>query len=95
MNKRDLISKIEDRTHYKVAEIGNVLNAMIDAITEELSESDGEVHITGFGSFATKVRPPRIVRNPKTGEIMQSKMMHCVKYTASQSLKDKINKRKD
>ena len=40
---------------------------IIDAIGEAIARGD-RVEIRGFGVFSVHQRPPRIARNPKTGE---------------------------
>lgn len=47
----------------------------VEAAVKEMTEAIGHaltrgsrVEIRGFGSFALKYRPPRVGRNPKTGE---------------------------
>ena len=46
------------------------VDAILDAIGDSL-KSGGRVEVRGFGSFGVRVRPPRIGRNPKTGEKVQ------------------------
>jgi nucleoid DNA-binding protein len=48
----------------------------------------GEVlHWVGFGSFQYKTRPPRLGRNPKTGEKVAVPSKRIVHFTAGKELK--------
>jgi nucleoid DNA-binding protein len=48
----------------------------------------------GFGSFTTKVRAARTVRNPQTGASMESPASRQMKFTASSTLKAILNPNK-
>ncbi len=43
------------------------VNCMLNQMSEALASGE-RIEVRGFGSFAIRVRPPRIGRNPKTGE---------------------------
>ena len=45
------------------------VKAILEALSNTLVKGD-RIEIRGFGSFALNYRPPRIGRNPKTGEIV-------------------------
>ncbi len=68
MTKSELIEVIADKQQhlpYKDVELG------VKTLLEQMSEalSDGErIEVRGFGSFSLNYRPPRIGRNPKTGD---------------------------
>lgn len=68
MTKSDLISTLAGRfpqlTRPDVdAAVATILNAAVDTLCR-----GGRIEIRGFGSFALDYRPPRLGRNPKTGE---------------------------
>lgn len=44
-----------------------IVDVLLTAITSRLAEG-GRVEIRGFGSFGTRLRRPRIARNPRTGQ---------------------------
>jgi len=44
-----------------------VVNLIFDAMTEALARDD-RIEIRGFGSFSINRRPPRVGRNPRSGE---------------------------
>lgn len=48
-------------------DIEAVVKTILGSMTDTLAQG-GRIEIRGFGSFALNYRPPRIGRNPKSGE---------------------------
>jgi integration host factor subunit beta len=68
MTKSDLIARLAGRYPQLVAkDVEIAVNAIFDAMTSTLV-SGQRIEVRGFGSFNFNCRPPRIGRNPKTGE---------------------------
>ncbi len=91
MNKSDLISAIAESSEVTKKDVDKVLKAMTAVITKELSEG-GRVQLPEFGSFKCNERNARMVRNPRTGEQMESPACKVVKFTPAKSLKECVNK---
>ena len=68
MIKSELVLKIaEQNPHLYQRDVENIVNAILDTITEALARGD-RVELRGFGAFAVKKRDARTGRNPRTGE---------------------------
>ena len=68
MIKSELVLKIaEQNPHLYQRDVENIVNAILDTITEALARGD-RVELRGFGAFAVKRREARTGRNPRTGE---------------------------
>ena len=68
MTKSELIDKLAGRFPQLVAKDADLAVKMIlDAMTDALSRGD-RIEIRGFGSFSINRRPPRVGRNPRSGE---------------------------
>jgi integration host factor subunit beta len=68
MIKSELVQRIAERnTHLYQRDIENIVNAILDTITNALERGD-RVELRGFGAFAVKRRDARTGRNPRTGE---------------------------
>lgn len=68
MTKSDLITRLSDRFPQLIAKDAEfAVKAILDALSEALTKGD-RVEIRGFGSFSLNYRPPRLGRNPKSGE---------------------------
>ncbi|HZS80576.1 MAG TPA: integration host factor subunit beta [Herbaspirillum sp.] len=68
MTKSELIARLAECYPQLVAKdadyaVKTILDAMVDALA-----GGQRVEIRGFGSFALNRRPPRIGRNPKSGD---------------------------
>jgi integration host factor subunit beta len=68
MIKSELVQKIAERNpHLYQRDVENIVNAILDTITDALSRGD-RVELRGFGAFSVKKREARTGRNPRTGE---------------------------
>ena len=68
MTRSELIAELAARfPQLQQKDVSVSVAAILDAITNSVKEG-GRVEIRGFGSFSLTHRPPRIGRNPKTGE---------------------------
>ncbi len=68
MIKSELVQKIAARNpHLYQRDVENIVNAILDTITDALSRGD-RVELRGFGAFSVKKRDARTGRNPRTGE---------------------------
>ncbi len=90
MNKGDLIDVVADDTGLSKADTTRVVDAVIKAISDALSEGK-QVSLVGFGTFAVKKRAAREGRNPRTGETIQIKASKIPGFKAGKGLKDAVN----
>lgn len=89
MNKAGLTEALASKTGLSKSQAENVLNAMVEVVTDTLKGGD-EVAITGFGTFSAKNRAARQGVNPKTGEKIQIPAMTVPKFKAGKGLKDAL-----
>lgn len=68
MTKSELIARLAERFPQLVAKDADFAVKMIlDAMSDALVRGH-RIEIRGFGSFAINHRPPRVGRNPRSGE---------------------------
>lgn len=60
-----------------------------DAICQSLTQG-GRVEIRGFGSFSLSYRPPRLRRNPKTGDPVAVLGKHAPYFKPAKHLRDSL-----
>jgi DNA-binding protein HU-beta len=89
MNKQDLAEKVSGVLGSTKADAERAVETVIESIVKEL-KSGNEVSIAGLGIFATKIRPARTGRNPRTGESIQVPSMRVPKFRAAKALKDAV-----
>lgn len=91
MTKSDLIEALADKQsllNYRDVELA------VKLILEQMSDSlaRGErIEIRGFGSFTLHHRPPRIGRNPKSGEAVQLDEKYVPHFKPGKELRDRVN----
>jgi integration host factor subunit beta len=91
MTKSELIARLAERFPQLVAKDADFAVKMIlDALTAALVRSD-RIEIRGFGSFALNYRPPRIGRNPKSGDKVQVPEKYGPHFKAGKELRERVD----
>jgi integration host factor subunit beta len=68
MTKSELIEAIaRKQKHLPAKDVELAVKHLLDLMSDSLARGE-RIEIRGFGSFSLHFRPPRIGRNPKTGE---------------------------
>ena len=90
MTKSELIAQLAERFPQLVAKDADYAVKMIlDAMTDALSRGD-RIEIRGFGSFALNYRPPRVGRNPKSGEKVHVPEKYVPHFKAGKELRERV-----
>jgi DNA-binding protein HU-beta len=84
VTKDALVRRVAETTGQKIAAARATIDAFLDA-AKALAEAGDTVRLMGFGSFQVKARPPRIGRNPKTGEAMEIAESRRLTFKASKT----------
>ena len=91
MTKSDLIAKLADRFPQLVAKGADFAVKMIlDALSEALAKGD-RIEIRGFGSFSLNYRPPRVGRNPKSGDKVSVPEKWVPHFKAGKELRERVD----
>jgi integration host factor subunit beta len=91
MTKSELIARLAVRFPQLVAKDADLaVKVVLDAMTAALSRDD-RIEIRGFGSFALNYRPPRVGRNPKSGEKVQVPAKHVPHFKAGKELRERVD----
>jgi flagellar biosynthesis protein FlhG len=89
MNRKDIIARTAEQAGISKAAAKIVLETMLDSIGSTLSDGD-KVTLKGFGTFETRKRAPRRVRNFHTKETMIIPASTVPYFKAGIKVKDKI-----
>lgn len=89
MNKADIADKVHGVLGGTKADAERAVECVVDSIVAGLKAGD-EVSIAGLGIFATKARPARQGRNPRTGETIRIAASRTAKFRAAKALKDAV-----
>jgi len=91
MTKSELIESIATaEAHITRREAEVVVNTVLDAIGDALAGGD-RVELRGFGSFVVKQRPPRLGRNPKTGESVEVPAKQVPHFKPGKELRERVD----
>ncbi len=91
MTRSELIEALNQRfPRLTQAEAAAAVAAMLAAVEETLA-SGGRVEVRGFGSFSIYVQPPRLGRNPKTGESVAVPSKKKVHFKAGLALRERVD----
>ena len=91
MTKSELIARLAERFSQLVAKDADFAVKMIlDAMSEALAKGD-RIEIRGFGSFALNYRPPRVGRNPKSGDKVSVPQKWVPHFKAGKELRERVD----
>ena len=91
MTKSDLIARLATRFPQLVAKDADfAVKVILDALTDALARSD-RIEIRGFGSFALNYRPPRLGRNPKSGDKVQVPAKYVPHFKPGKELRERVD----
>jgi len=92
MTKSDLIARLAERFPQLVAKDADFAVKMIlDALSEALVKGD-RIEIRGFGSFSLNYRPPRVGRNPKSGDKVSVPEKWVPHFKAGKELRERVDR---
>lgn len=91
MTKSELILKLAERFPQLVVKDADfAVNVMLEAMATALVQGD-RIEIRGFGSFSLNYRPPRIGRNPKSGEKVEVQAKWVPHFKAGKELRERVD----
>jgi len=91
ITKSELIEKISlKQNHLAHKDIELSIKSIIEQMSTSLAHGD-RIEIRGFGSFSLHFRPPRIGRNPKTGDAVSLPGKHVPHFKPGKELRERVN----
>lgn len=90
MTKKKMVEKLSSDLSLPKTRVEGMLDSLINCIADTL-EADGEVSLSRIGKFRVTERSARTGRNPRTGEPISIPAKQSVRFSASKTLKDKLN----
>jgi integration host factor subunit beta len=91
MTRSDLIVKLAERyTQLLAKDTELAVKVILDSMSATLT-TGGRIEIRGFGSFALNYRPPRLGRNPKSGDKVQVPAKYVPHFKAGKELRERVD----
>lgn len=92
MTKSELIASLANRqTQLPDTYIDMAVNTLLEYMSEVLAEGK-RIEIRGFGVFHIRYRPPKVGRNPKTGEPVSVAGKNVPAFKPGKSLREIVDK---
>ena len=88
---RALNEKLPD---IQLDDVESAVNCLLKHMADALVQGE-RIEIRGFGSFDLHHRPPRIARNPKTGEAVNLPAKVAIHFKPGKEMRDRVNAEHD
>lgn len=91
MTKSELIEVIaRKQNHLPSKDVELAVKHLLEVMSDSLASGE-RIEIRGFGSFSLHFRPPRMGRNPKTGDTVALAGKHVPHFKPGKSLRERVN----
>ncbi len=91
MMKSELIEILaEQQSHLAYKDVELAVRCILEQMSAALAAGE-RIEIRGFGSFSLHYRPPRIGRNPKTGDSVALSGKYVPHFKPGKELRDRVN----
>jgi integration host factor subunit beta len=91
VTKSELIQALSERQpHLELPDVELAVKTLIDQMTDALAHGE-RIEVRGFGSFSLHFRPPRMGRNPKTGEVVALSGKFVPHFKPGKALRERVN----
>ena len=91
MTKSELIDALASKQgHLVLKDVELAVKAILEHMSKALSSGE-RIEIRGFGSFSLHYRPPRIGRNPKTGDTVSLASKHVPHFKPGKELRNRAD----
>lgn len=91
MTKSELIEILSRKqTQLAPKDIELTVKAMLEQMGQTLAKGE-RIEIRGFGSFSLHYRPPRMGRNPKTGDAVSLAGKYVPHFKPGKELRERVN----
>lgn len=95
MTKSELIAFLAEQHSVGVGkltakDVDDAVNTIINTMVATLAQGN-RIEIRGFGSFSLNYRPPRVGRNPKTGETVEVPAKYVPHFKAGKEMRERVD----
>lgn len=84
----EILAKKQSQLAFKDVELA--VKTVLEQMTQALATGN-RIEIRGFGSFSLHFRPPRMGRNPKTGDPVPLEGKHVPHFKPGKELRERVN----
>ncbi|MCY4153731.1 MAG: integration host factor subunit beta [Gammaproteobacteria bacterium] len=92
MTKSELIEALaRQQPQFTSRDIESAVKTILEAMSRSLASGE-RIEIRGFGSFSLHYRPPRMGRNPKSGEAVSLPPKHVPYFKPGKLLRERVDR---
>ena len=92
MTKSELIEVLSDRqSQFTSRDIESAVKTILESMTQSLANGE-RIEIRGFGSFSLHYRPPRMGRNPKSGEAVSLQAKYVPYFKPGKQMRERVDR---
>ena len=84
----EILAQKQKQLAFKDVELA--VKTMLEHMAQTLANGD-RIEIRGFGSFSLHFRPPRVGRNPKTGDSVTLEAKHVPHFKPGKEMRERVN----
>ena len=90
LSLHDALPISRKQKHLPSKDVELAVKHLLDLMSDSLAKGQ-RIEIRGFGSFSLHYRPPRIGRNPKTGEAVALSGKYVPHFKPGKDLRERVN----
>ena len=91
MTKSELIEALaRQQSHLAHRDVELAVKVLLESMSRALSSGD-RIEVRGFGSFSLHFRPPRLGRNPKSGDTVALHGKYVPHFKPGKELRERVN----
>ena len=95
MTRSELVAALAERqSHLLRRDVESAVNCLLKHMAEALVQGE-RIEIRGFGGFDLHHQPPRIARNPKTGEAVNLPAKVAVHFKPGKDMRERVDAASD
>lgn len=92
MTKSELIEALSRRQpQFTSRDIESTVKTILESMAQSLANGE-RIEIRGFGSFSLHYRPPRVGRNPKSGEAVSLPSKYVPYFKPGKQMRERVDK---
>ncbi len=90
MTRSELIEHIAESRKLSQQDVELSVKTLLEQMSGALAQG-GRIEVRGFGSFSLNYRPPRIGRNPRTGDLLGLGGKYTLRFKPGKALRERVN----
>ncbi|MCK5075216.1 MAG: HU family DNA-binding protein [Calditrichia bacterium] len=91
VTKADIVNQLSEATGLTKKEVEVILDGVLFTVIDSVRQGK-RIEIRGFGSFSSKERMPRKVKNPKTRELIDVAHRFVPVFKPAKDFRESVNK---